>query len=173
LFHSGAPAQEFGSVESTLPRYVVSALMGCGATGLVQGVEYGLPEKVHLVGVKPIPDYNTGHDFTPFISKINRILMENAVFQTGENMTFIDDGHDAIIAVHRFDRGKKALEFIVLCNFDILNKQRISIDLNRHLPGTTIQSFEDALTGATFVPSNGRLEMTMDPCSALVLKIIS
>jgi len=169
---SGTPAEEFGSVESTVPRYAVSALMGCGATGLVQGVEYGLPRKIPLVGIKPPPDYNTGRDYTPLISKINEILVENYVFQTGGNITFIDDGHDAIIAAYRFDTSKKATEFVVLCNFDIFNKQEISIDLNRHMPETAVQSFTDILGGSILTPANGRLNVTMEPCSALVLKII-
>jgi len=168
---SGTPTQEFGSVESTIPRYVASALMGCGATGLVQGVEYGLPEKIHLVGIKPIPDCNTGHDFTPFIAKINAIMEENKVFQAGENIKFIDDGHDAIIAVYRFDPEKASQEFIVLCNFDTFKQQSICIALDHHMPDTNIKACEDLLKSTVITPLNGCLEVTMDPCSAIVLKL--
>jgi len=168
---SGTPAEEFGSVQSTIPRYLISALMGCGATGLVQGVEYGLQKKLHLVGVHPAPDYNTGYNFTPLIAAINRIMDKYNVFQTGGNMKFIDDGHDAIMAVYRFDDSKSEQDFIVLASLDISNRQHISIDLNRHLPDRRISSFEDILSGKTMTTADGMLEITMDPCSALVLRI--
>jgi len=42
---SGSPAQEFGSVESTIPRYIAAALLGTGATGITQGVEWGSPKR--------------------------------------------------------------------------------------------------------------------------------
>ncbi|OGV61694.1 MAG: hypothetical protein A2283_07990 [Lentisphaerae bacterium RIFOXYA12_FULL_48_11] len=169
---SGTPAQEFGSVESTVPRYVISALMGCGATGLVQGVEYGLPQKIHLVGIKPAPEYTTGLNFTPFIAKINRIMDENSVFQRGDNIKFLDNGHDAIIAAYRFDEEKRCSEFIVLCNFDTFKPQSISIDLNDHIPGANIKFLEDLLTEKNITPSNGSIEITMQPCSAMVLRLI-
>lgn len=169
---SGTPAQEFGSPESTIPRYVISALMGCGATGLVQGVEYGLQKKISLVGIKPAPDYNTGHDFTSFIAKVNLIMEEYKVFQTGGNMRFIDDGHDAIMAVHRFDDKKNDHEFVVICNLDILKQQKISIDLRRYMPDHKIRAFKELLTDKTITPIKDHLEVTMEPCSALVLKIL-
>ena len=169
---SGTPAQEFGSAEATIPRYVISALMGCGATGLVQGVEYGLPQKIHLVGLRPIPDYKTGHNFTRLIAKVNRIMEENKVFQAGENIKFIDGGHDAIMAAHRFDPVKMNDEFLVLCNLDIFKQQSISIDLLKQMPDCKILSLEDLLSGKTIKPENGSLEITMDPSSAMVLKII-
>lgn len=168
---SGTPAQEFGSIQATIPRYAISALMGCGATGLVQGVEYGLSKKLSLVGVKPVPDYNTGHDFTPFIAKINRIMDEHSVFQAGGNLRFVDGGHDAIMAVHRFDPAKSNPEFLVICNLDIFNQQTISIDLHASLPGLKIDSLEDLLTGSIMKPANGKLELLLPPCGVLALKI--
>ncbi|MFZ5941783.1 MAG: alpha-amylase family glycosyl hydrolase, partial [Bacteroidota bacterium] len=43
---SGTPEQEFGTASSTIPRYVAAALMGSGATGITQGVEYAEKEKI-------------------------------------------------------------------------------------------------------------------------------
>ena len=50
---SGSPAQEFGVAESTVPRYVAAALLGTGATGIVEGVEWGAPRRIDFIGRKP------------------------------------------------------------------------------------------------------------------------
>ena len=50
---SGAPAQEFGTSASTVPRYVAAALLGTGATGMPQGVEFGEQERIDFIGRKP------------------------------------------------------------------------------------------------------------------------
>ena len=47
---SGSPAQEFGTADSTIPRYVAAALLGTGATGMPQGVEFGESERIDFVG---------------------------------------------------------------------------------------------------------------------------
>jgi len=47
---SGSPAQEFGAVESTIPRYIAAALLGTGATGITQGVEWGMKERINFIG---------------------------------------------------------------------------------------------------------------------------
>ena len=47
---AGSPAQEFGSADSTVPRYVAAALLGTGATGIVQGVEFGEMEQIKFIG---------------------------------------------------------------------------------------------------------------------------
>jgi len=57
---SGTPAQEFGSVYSTIPRYVAAALLGTGATGVIQGVEFGNQEKINFMGRKPKMEIHTG-----------------------------------------------------------------------------------------------------------------
>src|SRR5271157_2397390 len=49
---TGAPAQLFGKAEAALPRYAITTLMGTGQTGIVQGVEYGHPEKIDFIGRK-------------------------------------------------------------------------------------------------------------------------
>jgi starch synthase (maltosyl-transferring) len=169
---SGTPAQEFGTAKSTVPRYVACALMGCGATGLVQGVEYGLPKKLSLVGLHPPPDCNTGHNYTSFIAEINRIMAEHRVFRGNGNMRFIDDGHDAIIAAYRFDPQNMSHEFIVLANFDTEHRQHILLDLKRHVPHRQAESFQDILTGITLKPVDGHIDIAMDPCSAMALRLL-
>ena len=50
---SGSPAEEFGTSDSTVPRYVAAALLGTGATGIPQGVEFGEKERINFIGKKP------------------------------------------------------------------------------------------------------------------------
>lgn len=130
---SGTPAQEFGCSESTVPRYVAAALLGTGATGIVQGVEYGELQKIEFIGRWPKRIFPVEPKFGPFISKVNAILSGYPAFRRGGNCIFIDNGHDAIIAAYRSGTGKNIFGFLVVCNFDTFSTQAISIDLSNHI----------------------------------------
>ena len=102
---SGAPAQEFGTSASTVPRYVAAALLGTGATGMPQGVEFGEQERIDFIGRKPKTAYPADPEFAPFIGRVNAILAGNPAFRRGENCLFVDAGHPAVIAAFRQDNG--------------------------------------------------------------------
>ena len=102
---SGAPAQEFGSADSTVPRYVAAALLGTGATGIIQGVEFGEKERIKFIGRKKKMSYPSVPRFAQFIGKVNAILTDYPAFRHGENCQFIDNGHPAIIAAFRKETG--------------------------------------------------------------------
>jgi hypothetical protein len=102
---SGTPAQEFGSVQSTIPRYVAAALLGTGATGVAQGVEFGDTERINFIGRKPKMTYPADAMFGPFIGRVNAILADHPAFRRGDNCLFVDNGHAAIIAAFRRDIG--------------------------------------------------------------------
>src|SRR5208282_6880168 len=88
---SGAPAQEFGTADSTVPRYVASALLGTGATGMPQGVESGEAERINFIGRKPKMAQPTALRFARFIGQINAILADHPAFRQGGNCRFVDD----------------------------------------------------------------------------------
>ena len=130
---SGTPTQEFGCAESTVPRYVAAALLGTGATGMVQGVEYGEKQKIEFIGRWPKKVFPDVERFGEFITKINNILAGYPVFRRGGNCIFVDNGHDAILAAYRKSTGKNMYGFLVVCNFDTSSTQKITIDLSRTL----------------------------------------
>jgi hypothetical protein len=167
---SGAPAQEFGTSDSTVPRYVAAALLGTGATGIPQGVEFGEKERIDFVGRKPKMTYPAEPRFARFIGQVNAILAEYPAFRRGDNCQFVDNGHPAVIAAFRQDEGAQSIGFLVLCNFDTGTPQRIAVDLATVLGTDGPFSCCELLSGATQTISHPRLELLLPPCSAQVLR---
>jgi hypothetical protein len=166
----GAPAQEFGSADSTVPRYVAAALLGTGATGIPQGVEFGEAKRINFIGRQPKTPYPAEARFARFIGQINAILAQYPAFRRGANCQFVDDGHPAILAAFRHDKGPKDLGFLVVCNFDTHQSQRISLNLATILGYDGPFACRELLSDATRVVPHSRLELVLPPCTAQVLK---
>jgi len=167
---SGTPAQEFGTADSTVPRYIAAALLGTGATGIIQGVEYGLLEQINFMGRKPKMQYPYEPRFASFIGQVNAILEKYSAFRHGDNCQFVDDGHPAIIAAYRHDKEDLALGFLVVCNFDIYAPQQIGIDLTSILGlNGPVPCFE-LLSNEKCIFKNTYLELSLQPCSAKVYR---
>lgn len=177
---SGSPAQEFGGAESTMPRYVAAALLGTGATGIVQGVESGVAEKVRFIGPSARMMQGGQPRFAKFLAVVNGLLAEHDAFRTGGNCQLVDRGHDAIIAAYRRNPGLcfdskstgPAAEggFLVVCNFDTRSMQRIEIDLTRVLGGTSRFLGEELLTGSRARYESEQFSLTLAPCGAMVIR---
>ncbi|MBK7134047.1 MAG: hypothetical protein IPH69_14855 [Bacteroidales bacterium] len=168
---SGTPYQEFGSVESTMPRYVSAALMGTGATGITQGVEYGITEKIQFIGRQTKMKFPDEIRFSDFILKVNSILAEYIAFRCGDNCFFVDKGHDAIIAVYRYDPTKESSGFLVICNFDIFKSQEVTIDLLSFIGVRDPLQSIDLLSGENHEFLQSQINLFLQPCQAMVLKI--
>ena len=151
--------------------YVAAALLGTGATGIIQGVEFGAPERIHFIGRKPKMEFPDEPMFAPFIARVNTILANYPAFRHGENCQFVDGGHHAVIAAFRQNTGKQVFGFLVVCNFDISASHHISIDLTQILGIDEPIPYVDLLSDKTDVFPNPRLELYLDPCSAQVLML--
>jgi hypothetical protein len=167
---SGSPAQEFGSVDSTIPRYVAAALLGTGATGIPQGVEYGEKEKINFIGRRPRMQNPGPPLFADIIRRVNLILAEYPSFRRGDNCWFVDNGHDAVIAAFRRDSEPRTQGFLVLCNFDISRAQTITIELGPVLKKDGPFQCIELLTGEEQAFPHPRLELQLPPCGVQVLK---
>jgi hypothetical protein len=168
---SGTPAQEFGSIMSTIPRYVAAALLGTGSTGIIQGVEFGVQEKISFIGRKSKMEFPAEPMFAPFIAQVNTILANYPAFRHGDNCLFVDNGHHAIIAAFRQNTGKQLYGFLVVCNFDIGSSHHISIDLGPILQTDKPIPYCELLSDRTDIFQNPRLELYLEPCSAQVLML--
>ncbi|MEI7435711.1 MAG: hypothetical protein WCL16_02760 [bacterium] len=168
---SGGIAQEFGGISATLPRYVLAALFTDGRTGLVQGVETGMTQHPGFIGPPccPPPDFG-GSDFRAPITKINRLLDREAIFRAPATLRFVDDNHDAIIAAVRTD-ALGTPRYLMLCNFDGLHPQILTVDTQRHALALAAQTATDELTGTTVTLTPPLLRLTLAPCQALVLRL--
>jgi len=167
---SGSPAQEFGTADSTVPRYVAAALLGTGATGAPQGVELGEKERIDFIGRKPRMSFPDKPRFAELIRRVNDILVRYPAFRRGENCWFVDKDHPAIIAAFRRDGGPEAFGFLVACNFDTLKPQCIGIELGPLFQ--TDGTFEccELLSGKQRIAPHPLLELVLPPCSAQVLR---
>lgn len=169
---SGSPAQEFGHVGSTHPRYVVAALCGTGCTGLVQGVEYGVPQRVEFIGRWPKQDFSsTGHDYSDLIRRVNALMDRYPHFQLGGNLEFVDGGHEAVLAVLRRDPAGSAPPLLVVANFDTGREQWLH--LQRHTLGLTQDALviTELLSASPPPVSEGHLLFRLAPCDVRVLQL--
>ena len=125
---SKTPAHLYGGANSLIPRYAASVFMGTGQVGLVQGVEFGAPQKINFIGRQKYikMDHTTwGEDYSYVIKDFHDLFDRFDLFQQGGNLTFIDGGHGAILGAVRISENEKIL---ILINFDMQNKQKIKID---------------------------------------------
>jgi hypothetical protein len=166
----GAPAEEFGSADSTVPRYVAAALLGTGATGIPQGVEFGEKERINFIGRQPKMPYPAEARFAKFIGQMNAILAEYPAFRRGANCQFVDDGHAAVLAAFRADSGPEYLGFLVVCNFDTHNSQRFAIDLATVLGSDGPFACCELLSDEARAVPHSHLELVLPPCAAQVLR---
>ena len=166
----GSPAQEFGTADATVPRYVAAALLGTGATGMPQGVELGEKERIDFIGRKPAMPYPAKARFAEFIRRVNAILVKYSAFRRGENCWFVDNGHPAIIAAFRRDSDPAAQGFLVVCNFDTFNSQHIVIELGPILRKEGSIACIDLLSGHTRVFPRSKMELLLPPCGVQVLQ---
>ena len=166
---SGSPAQEFGSVQSTIPRYIAAALLGTGATGVTQGVEWGVKEKIAFIGKREKLTHAGEPMFGDFLKRVNAIAAEHPAFRRGENCQFVDNGHHAVIAAFRKDDRPGKAGFLVICNFDILHEHAFEADLSAMLGGKGPVNCVDLLTGEKKTFASAQVCLVLPVCGAFVL----
>ncbi len=121
------PARLYGSLESTVPRYFIGAVMTGGQTGLVQGVEDGVREKVPFIGYHRELPARTPGLFHDAVKKINQLVDAEPLLGDLGNLTFVDGGHHAVLAaLRRSHRDGPALFLAV--NLDIGGFQKLNLE---------------------------------------------
>lgn len=168
---TGTPAQLFGTDLSVLCRYAIMALYTTGQTGIVQGTEAGLRERIRFIGPPARIELPSEPNYRIFIGMINALLAENAVFQRGGNLTFIDDGHEAILGAWRKPASDAESGFLLFSNLDTHRPQSISVDLVRHSIASPL-ALADALTGTTIRVNDSRLDLAIEPCGVKIFRVM-
>lgn len=167
----GSPAQEFGDAESTVPRYVASALLGTGCTGMPQGVEWGVPTKIDFIGRRPRHAPAGEPRFGHLIRAVNGLLADHAAFRTGDNCEFVDHDHGAIIAAFRRCPDRPGGGFLVACNFDIHDSQGVTCDLARFFEGPVRLKGRDHLGGKEGCFERASVHIDLPRCGAVVWEL--
>lgn len=167
---SGVPAEEFADVQATRPRYILCALLGIGATGLTQGVEDGIEEKINFIGRNPgLPPAANSRDFWPMIKRTHELLTQHSVFQQQGNVEFLDHGHVAIIAALRLSKQPGEAHALVIANLDIHQPQSIHLDLQSI--GLGQYSLTDAFSAQRWALEGHGLTCTLEACGFRVILI--
>lgn len=169
---SGSPAEEFATPEATVPRYVVSALYGMGATGIVQGVEYGVPRKLDFRGVPKKIKIEKTKDYSDFIIRINRLLDGHPIFGKSGNLKFIDRDHEAILGIWRHSDSPAENDFIIFTNLDIYSVQKITVDCNLGEFSLCGKKLRDALSGEEIVVDQQEFCCELEACGVRIWEII-
>lgn len=166
---TGVPAQLFGSALSAMPRYAICALMTTGQTGLVQGVEASVSERIPFIG----PARNIALTADPvlqeFFARVNSILASCETLRLGGNLTFVDRGHEAILAGFRRHPKGKGPSYLVMANLDIYHPQEITLALDGL--GLTFPALvHDVWSRETVEVTNSSPRFVLDPCGVRVFE---
>ncbi|MEI6564001.1 MAG: alpha-amylase family glycosyl hydrolase [bacterium] len=167
---TGVPAQLFGAESSAIPRYAICALYTLGQTGMVQGVEAGVKDRIAFIGpgrkldLQPIPEIRD------FITRINGLLATRNVFRQSGNVTFIDNGHEAILGAYRRDLTGKEPGVLLFSNLDIYHAQTVVANLSKC--GLTFPLVvKDIFTGEPFSINDPTFPITMESCGVKIFEI--
>lgn len=167
---TGTPAQLFGSELSVVCRYAIVALFTTGQTGIVQGVEAGVKDRIPFIGPLQRLVLPAEPNYRIFIGKINALLAEHAVFRRGGNLAFVDGGHEAILGAWRKPASSSEAGFLLFSNLDIYHPQSLSADLNRYGIGAPLKLTE-MLSGETLALDAPTLSLTLEPCGVRVYRM--
>ncbi len=160
---TGTAAQLFGKACSSVPRYAACALMGTGITGIVQGYEDGVSEKIDFIGRKGIMPEGSERDFRAFISAVNKLLQNEPSLSWTGNVEFFDTGCDSLIVCRRRDGSGESI--LIAVNLDI-NK---SHSFNYSLIGTAEPLlYENA--EVKYHVSDAVLNITLGACGACAVR---
>lgn len=167
---TGVPAQLFGAPEAAIPRYAVTALMGTGRTGIVQGTEHGNREKINFVGRREPLMFQDNPVIAEGIRHINRLFAAEDIFHHEGNIDCIDGGHGAVLGVLRRTGQSDRQGFLVFANLDVDNGYALNVDLS-FLPGFEGDlAVEDIITKAAETVAGGRFVVSMEPSGVRIFR---
>ena len=168
---TGAPAQLFGKAEAAVPRYAITTLMGTGQTGIVQGVEYGYPEKIDFIGRKEKYKFKDNLYIAEGIRNINRVLTESLVFHQDGNLEFIDNGHGAVLgALRRLDK-EMDKGYMVFANLDVHNGYHLQVDISSFPNNTKQIQMKDRISGDLHESQVSDIGIDIEPCGVRIFRI--
>lgn len=168
---TGAIAQLYGVADALVSRYFVTALMTTGQTGMVQGSEHGVLNRVEFIGrggqlAAPSPD-----KYRRLIKRINEVHEHSAVFHQGGNLAFIDGGHGAVMAVVR--RAAEPGGDIYLCaaNLDTTGTHTIWISCDEYRQPGRALVLNDLIHDELFRVDGSHFELILPPCGVRAFKV--
>ncbi len=115
-----------GNVAGLKQRYLVSALFSA-AVMMPIGFEYGFRKPLHVVNTTPNDWEQTNIDLLPFITKVNQIRKNHAVFQEESPTNLLPSNNPHILLMWKaLAKGKD--EALLILNRDLQNHQEFQTD---------------------------------------------
>jgi len=168
---TGSPAQLYGSPEAAVARYFTLALLGTGQTGMVQGTEHGVLEKINFIGRKHSVSFPTPDRYNAVIRKVNQLLHNHALFHEGGNIHFVDQGHGALIAALREGRKNSKEKFLLVSNLDTVHPYKMKLPLSDILQEAESCWLHEMIKGDKIMPEGNALEIEVEPCGIRAYQI--
>ena len=168
---TGAPAQLFGKAEAAVSRYAVTALMGTGQTGIVQGTEHGYPEKINFMGRKDKYRFPENTGIAEGIKTVNRLLGSSPVFHQAGNLEWIDNGHGAVLGALRRSDKPDGQGYLIFANLDIQNPYAFTVDLSSLIKTRNSLALKDCISGLCAEVKADHIPVRIEPCGIRVFSI--
>jgi starch synthase (maltosyl-transferring) len=120
-----------GNVEGVKQRYLFAALFSTGVM-IPIGFEFGFRKKPHVVSTRPEDWEETDLDLTPFITKVNKIKEQYAVFQEDAATQMLPTGNPNVLLMRKASISTQGQSLLIL-NEDIHAKQHVYVENLREL----------------------------------------
>lgn len=168
---TGAPAQLFGKAEAAIPRYAVTALMGTGQTGIVQGTEHGYPKKINFMGRKEKYRFPENNVISDGIKTINRVLASSPIFHQPGNIDWIDNRHGAVLGALRRADKESIQGYLIFANLDTQNPYSLVVDLSSLIKEKESLWLEDCINGTRSEVNTDHITVSIEPCGITIFVI--
>ena len=110
-----------GNMEGLKQRYLFSALFSAGVMMPI-GFEFGFCKRSHVVKTRPEDWEETDIDLTPFITEVNKLKSNQAIFQEEAPTEILYAGNPNILLMWKASINDQK-EALLILNKDIYNKQ--------------------------------------------------
>jgi starch synthase (maltosyl-transferring) len=111
-----------GNIQGLKQRYLFAALFSTGVM-IPIGFEFGFSNQLHVVRTRPQDWEETDVDLTSFISNVNKIKSEYAIFQEEAPTEILHDSNSNILLMWKASVNTQE-ECLLIFNKDINNEQR-------------------------------------------------
>ena len=144
-----------GNRDGLRQRYLFSALFSAGVM-MPMGFEYGFRRRLHVVRTRPEDWEETEIDLTPFISEVNRLKAEHAIFREDPPMEMLHNGNPNVLLIWKASALTRE-ECLVILNKDIYHRQ--------HFSAESLQKYLQARAPLLDISPEGRMEFIPSPFS--------
>jgi starch synthase (maltosyl-transferring) len=144
-----------GNIDGLRQRYLFSALFSAGVM-MPMGFEYGFRKRLHVVKTRPEDWEETGIDLTSFISDVNRLKTEHAIFSEDPPMELLHNGNPNVLLIWKASAHTRE-ECLVILNKDVYQRQ--------HFHTESLQKYLQARAPLMDISPDGRMEFIPSPFS--------